>query len=145
MPGEVEKAVREKGQRRKGRERCLFWQQDVRSSNSRSHLCVIVWAGAVKFSALTFSRVTQEDKPCLILALSPLTCLWGSCGDAQTGNMALYKIIHKIWNIYKILPYFIDFHVEISCVGKICGLLDFLAQLKWGPPQKALFWRWNAW
>lgn len=111
MPGEVEKAVREKGQRRKGRECCLFWQQDVRSSNSRSHLCVIVWAGAVKFSALTFSSVTQEDKLCLILALSPLTCLWGSCGDAQTGIIALYKIIYKIWNIYKILHYFID----LSC------------------------------
>lgn len=118
MPGEVEKAVREKGQRRKGRECCLFWQQDVRSSNSRSHLCVIVWAGAVKFSALTFSSVTQEDKLCLILALSPLTCLWGSCGDAQTGIMALYKIIYKIRNIYKIPCYFIDFHFEISCMER---------------------------
>lgn len=136
---------RKGGQGRKGRECCLFWQQDVRSSNSRSHLCVIVWAGAVKFSALTFSSVTQEDKLCLILASSPLTCLWGSSGDAQTGIMALYKIIYKIRNIYKILCYFIDFHVEISCMGTICGLLDFLAQLKWEPPQKALFCRWNTW
>lgn len=99
--------------RRKGRECCLFWQQDVRSSSSRSHLCVTVWAQVVKFSALTFSSVTQEDELCLILTLSPLTCL-GSCSNTQTGIMALYKIIYKIPNIYKSLCHSIDFNVEMS-------------------------------
>lgn len=37
----------------------------------------------------------------LILASSPLTCLFDSYSSTQIGIMALYKIIYKILNIYK--------------------------------------------